>query len=1122
MSTQVRRGRTPDPLWKQRARALPVPLAIVLTLTLLIVGGTYWFSGDEDGAGGKNGGLNGESFAVGYAGSASRLRGMTKQETTEQLRDWARYGLAARLGMGTDGYRDSSYDTLPVRDPAFDGLVRQANGPGRSLFDGDRDTLHVLVPRNDRHKKRTVAMEIDQHRTDAGSDPRQVRVHEYEVRPRAKTVQVAAGQAEPAARVRAAYGYVTGRVDTAGGLKSFLARADRLSSLTQRGSKVYAGGWSWGGKSLVDAEDVAVLQRGYASRRPPGFSLDPKNASKAADIRGALPELKSEWAADIARGKAPAGLRDKAGEALFQGKKHAGLPENRAQLWALYRLLDGGPAYTQARYEGELAGTEVGMTLFYADYVAKHWVTGAGAGVPSKAVGGFVPDTQADTPWSQCSKSLKGEAGRLWFGQSAAGFSYSGDRVDIGAQPTRLFARSSNGDGGEVEPSYQAGRGLRWWDRHYQDVADYEPQYERLDGLMRWSGALDWLHSKGAGAAAALPEPAHGRVNSGLKFRNWYADHRDELRERGHIEFVSPPSADEEALQNGASKAFKDCGRLSIKGGVSLAARVSSGRDVSRPDVPQGLWRAGEFGLAAFDGSDGTGHIEQVSTTDTGAAIDRVKHTFSRGADGSAVVRTEGEARQHEQVGELRVTQAKGPAGEVSSRISAGGGEVRQSVETSGRQLGELRAVRTPDGVGLWWGRGLADRFRSAAQHVQERVLKGKTGKQPVPAADDVLYEYRAGGRAQYKVGGKDAPWFAYTDGDKADDAVLSVRLGVPSQQPGGGPESATAALVPGPGGKGPGAPRGPPGEGWIEAGPPDPGRGRPAMVRPVDEPRGNDSAVTVKTSDGTAATLHYADGRARAKADDPVLGLNGTAAGAALMTHYAQVDAAMRDAERSGDGLYRAVELGPDGADGIALAGAGKKVVLFESDYDWAGKLRQALGVDTSKSGPLIRYQDGGYEQGGEPQHVSKNKLAPGKGQAHTMQLGDVYGENPSAVYASPRLSAQLSDAKGDLPHYSPSRTNLAVVVVPVVVQRSGSGESRNGGPDIYRYGGEEWRRIGPSGGGPPGSGGGGGGNGGSGAGGSGAGPSALTARPRVVIACTAGESEDPDSPSVCHTGDN
>ena len=119
-----------------------------------------------------------------------------------------------------------------------------------------------------------------------------------------------------------------------------------------------------------------------------------------------------------------------------------------------------------------------------------------------------------------------------------------------------------------------------------------EPQYERLDELMRWSGALDWLRTAGGGVE--LPQLKDGRIRSDLRFKDWYADH-DELRERRHIEFVAPPSADGEALQNAASRTFKECGRLKIEGGVSLADRVVSGEDTARPHLPRGMRRAGEF-----------------------------------------------------------------------------------------------------------------------------------------------------------------------------------------------------------------------------------------------------------------------------------------------------------------------------------------------------------------------------------------------------------------------------------------------------------------------------------------------------------------------------------------------
>ena len=86
-------------------------------------------------------------------------------------------------------------------------------------------------------------------------------------------------------------------------------------------------------------------------------------------------------------------------------------------------------------------------------------------------------------------------------------------------------------------------------------------------------------------------------------------------------------------------------------------------------------------------------------------------------------------------------------------------------------------------------------------------------------------------------------------------------------------------------------------------------------------------------------------------------------------------------------------------------------------------------------------------------------------------------------------------------------------------MVQQAQSGESRNAGPDVYRYGGADWARIGgPGQGGPRGPGG--GGDGGAGSGRSAGAPGALPASSRVVIACTGGERDDPDSP--CSTDDD
>jgi hypothetical protein len=68
-------------------------------------------------------------------------------EHREQIRAWARFGLAARLDVDTGGTRDAFLDAFPLRDNGFGDLARQPAGPGRALYHDD--VVHLPVPRDD-------------------------------------------------------------------------------------------------------------------------------------------------------------------------------------------------------------------------------------------------------------------------------------------------------------------------------------------------------------------------------------------------------------------------------------------------------------------------------------------------------------------------------------------------------------------------------------------------------------------------------------------------------------------------------------------------------------------------------------------------------------------------------------------------------------------------------------------------------------------------------------------------------------------------------------------------------------------------------------------------------------
>lgn len=89
-----------------------------------------------------------QGSVVSFAAAESAL-GDEEAERREQIRDWARFGLAARLDVDTGGMRDAFFDAFPIRDNGFGDLAS-------ALYRGD--TLHLLVPRDDVNDKRTAGL----------------------------------------------------------------------------------------------------------------------------------------------------------------------------------------------------------------------------------------------------------------------------------------------------------------------------------------------------------------------------------------------------------------------------------------------------------------------------------------------------------------------------------------------------------------------------------------------------------------------------------------------------------------------------------------------------------------------------------------------------------------------------------------------------------------------------------------------------------------------------------------------------------------------------------------------------------------------------------------------------
>src|SRR5262249_55785578 len=125
---------------------------------------------------------------------------------------------------------------------------------------------------------------------------------------------------------------------------------------------------------------------------------------------------------------------------------------------------------------------------------------------------------------------------RLWFGKQDGGFQSAdqGHLLLLARNVTRVYAASANmyHPGEEGSPNAQSANFLGWWNDHYEEIARFEPEYQRLNEIMKWSLVFGWL-SQGDGFQQQLHFlgdvpvnrsnwfPGWVRVHPELKFKKW-------------------------------------------------------------------------------------------------------------------------------------------------------------------------------------------------------------------------------------------------------------------------------------------------------------------------------------------------------------------------------------------------------------------------------------------------------------------------------------------------------------------------------------------------------------------------------------------------------------------------
>ncbi len=262
--------------------------------------------------------------------------------------------------------------------------------------------------------------------------------------------------------------------------------------------------------------------------------------------------------------------------------------------------------FQKARYDGNLGGTEVGMILFYTDLLAKLWA-GVGFDTPTDSVDEFRSMTDGYLAPMYEKEIEEQPSTRLWFGleKSSIQIAENQNKVFFARRATRIYSASSNPlrPGIEVPTSFTSEEIMGWWNDHYEEIAEYEQEYERLNEYMKWSvviglldgleksSRMDFLNSVDVDRDAWFPNWIKEKK---LRFKNWNQVSFHKKGERGWSKTESMPIL--------FSKMFSRPGDMfgyrQISGGVS-GARPSE--LIVRPSLPREISPKLKLSLAGAD-----------------------------------------------------------------------------------------------------------------------------------------------------------------------------------------------------------------------------------------------------------------------------------------------------------------------------------------------------------------------------------------------------------------------------------------------------------------------------------------------------------------------------------------
>jgi hypothetical protein len=686
-----------------------------------------------------------------------------RRRRLDQLRDWLLLTAVTATGLSPQVLNQSLYDLPTIR---HDTLRRVANfeyGETRSRAIGDGQVVGLVPVSTAAEQLDHLAQIADEQRKSMGKIPATIFVFEYDLEPKENYARLTRRQAIDGNLVFTEQaGYFEYLVRNLADLDQFMAKVDDITFARIAGSNLILGGRKHQARTYrrIRVEDVAALwksERGLSGYyQGSGFSLDPgidlSSVSEAFDseIASRLASEASINADGIQRAKAALGQTD--GKRLFAAALDAYC---KAQKEGYRQCLDAvedilwAYRYQVATYYGDLQGTEVGMVLFYTDLLMKLWGLDYLESTPRR-ITGFPVKTDMKVSAIYRKELEKSPRTRLWLASLDQGFQVAdgGKSLLFARTATRVFARPhdflTNADRTDVtEPNVFNRAFMNWWNDHYEEIAHYEPEYQRLNQVMKWSQVIGWLNAASKGDLLKFLDPVE--ITRSHWFPKWVLEHPEltfqSWEEIGFYE-EGYDGTNGEVVQILTSKAFPFFETsLMWSGGVSLADRgVFAERTALAKEIPTTIRRANlDYSL-----SDPTaGRLRTLEQTE---------YRFHNFAEDAAA--TIARARQNVKVLQGEWEGLASLEFERAVRRTSDGLLVR--TRAGGTSFGDLRVARTAEGFKVGWesrdldlGQSLARRLSTSS--TPERLLALEPDVETViRLPDDVGFLVKARGTERW------------------------------------------------------------------------------------------------------------------------------------------------------------------------------------------------------------------------------------------------------------------------------------------------------------------------------------------------------------------------------------